>query len=171
MSFRGQLLTPEPTLRAQAARINNWQRPSLSSSNTSPVRPPRATARPSFGGGKATPRPSVVSPTASQVGDTGPYKSNPFDQLDLEIGRIVNAQTLHLPIERVDLPLTRLAGLAQTPAEWTARYHFGSTTGKPTQCKLVERERGGVKQRKVMCKIAGGWQELESLLLNMQAAM
>ena len=114
------------------------------------------------------------------------YKPNPVDILDIEIATIVNAQPLCVQVERVDLPLNKFAAQAQKAEDRQARYHFGASA-KPVMCKLVERKKGTEVVRKVLCKTGAsesffdafvdlsnhgsGWQDLELLLLDLQAHM
>jgi len=96
----------------------------------------------------------------------GPYTPNPIDPLDVEIGQIVNSQPLFVRCERIDLPLNKAEAAVQKLTDRMASYSFGFSD-KPVICKLVAR--GAKKERKVLAKVGGGWQDLVVYLLNHQA--
>ncbi|KDN36692.1 hypothetical protein K437DRAFT_265243 [Tilletiaria anomala UBC 951] len=97
------------------------------------------------------------------------YQPNPFDDLDVEIARIVNE--LGVALERLDERLPKGQRLDLGPGkEAQARYLVG---GKAVMCKILELHRPGhgsgrssTKARKIMVRAEGFWQDLEGWLLT-----
>ncbi|OAX36139.1 hypothetical protein K503DRAFT_772812 [Rhizopogon vinicolor AM-OR11-026] len=177
--FRAQ--TPESTLKAKAQQI-----PFYTGAGNSAV---RASARQvvagklppsSFRDSSTTRTPS--SRPGSRAGAYTPVERDPMhlyvpasdkDPLDVEVAAIVNAIPHGLLIERVDPPL-------KVPPkegdEIRASYAFSnSLSRKVVACKLTtltrSGARGGGTTKKVVCRVGGGWQDLQLYMLNRQAGM
>lgn len=95
------------------------------------------------------------------------------DPLDVEVATIVNAIPHGLLIERVDPPLKVPPKEGE---EIRASYAFSnSLSRKVVTCKLTtltrSGARGGGTSKKVMCRVGGGWQDLQLYMLNRQAGM
>ncbi|KIJ65563.1 hypothetical protein HYDPIDRAFT_88214 [Hydnomerulius pinastri MD-312] len=175
--FRAQ--TPESALKARAQQVPVY----------TGVRP---TARPSIQGGKLPPssyRDASTTRTPSRPGSRagaytpvldGPVHSytpaNPKDPLDAEFAAIVNAIPHGLLIERVDPPLKTIPKEGE---EIRAAYAFSnSLSRKVVTCRLTTLTRSGgrtsgegMTTKKVMCRVGGGWQDLQLYMLNRQAGM
>lgn len=108
----------------------------------------------------------LVSPPPDMPDDGTEYYPNKHDPLDVEIAETLKMLPLHVKCKRKDLPLTKAAAEAQAPSDRMAMYWLGQAD-KPILCKLVDR--GDRKPRKVLCKIAGEWQDMYMYLLNQQA--
>lgn len=135
--FRGQLMTPEPQMRATASRINTMTQHRGGAGSS--LRPPSAASGRSrsslgapygsSGGGRrlsrsTTPLPMSGGGAGLGMQDDGSYRPNPYDQLDLAIASLVEKQPLHVTFERQGQPLTKTMGLAQKPEDWIAQYVF-----------------------------------------------
>jgi len=101
---------------------------------------------------------------------------DPKDPLDIQVAQVVNSRVHGFLVERVDPPMKR----APLPGEEIkAQYAVSNTLGrKVLTCRLVVINRaapqtlaGYVPTKKVMCRIGGGWQDLEMYLLSRQASM
>ncbi|CAO1631367.1 unnamed protein product [Parajaminaea phylloscopi] len=114
---------------------------------------------------------------SGRPGQSGAFRPNPNDALDVEISQIVNS--LGVPLTRIDPPLPRGAKTETGPGkEVRCRYAFGG--GSAMTCKLLELHRPSVgpssvaaggsgqsKQRKVLVKVPGrGFMDLELWLLS-----
>jgi len=91
------------------------------------------------------------------------------DPLDVEVARVVNGIAHGFLIERIDPPL-------KTPpppgAENKAQYAISNALGKKVvSCRLVVINRSDTQTRKVMCRVGGGWLDLQMYLLNRQAGL
>ncbi|THH32457.1 hypothetical protein EUX98_g1735 [Antrodiella citrinella] len=93
------------------------------------------------------------------------------DPLDNEVAMVVNSLAHSLVIERVDPPLKT------TPKEGEeirAQYAFASPIArKIVTCKLTTLARSGGKHttKKVMCRVGGGWQDLNLYIINRQSGI
>ncbi|KAH7890845.1 hypothetical protein F5I97DRAFT_1923336 [Phlebopus sp. FC_14] len=173
-AFRAQ--TPESAVKARAQLV-----PVFTGG--------RPTARPSIQGGKLPPssyRDTPTTRTPSRPGSrAGAYTpsfeagqpvytyvpANPKDPLDAEVAAIVNAIPHGLLIERVDPPLKTIPKEGE---EIRASYAFSnSLSRKVVTCRLTTLTRLGAASitKKVMCRVGGGWQDLQLYMLNRQAGM
>ncbi|KAG8838480.1 hypothetical protein FRC18_004440 [Serendipita sp. 400] len=114
----------------------------------------------SYGFGRMTP--SLETPNHVYV----PAKT---DELDVEVAKIVNGMAHGFLFERVDPP-------RKTPArageEIKAQYAISNALNrKVITCRLVIISRGGTENKKVMCRVGGGWLELPMYILNRQAGL
>lgn len=96
---------------------------------------------------------------------------NPKDPLDAEVAAIVNSLPHSLLVERVDPPIR---GVPREGEEIRAQYAFANTLArKVVTCKLTTLTRSGAKGRdvvkKVMCRVGGGWQDLQIYVMSRQA--
>ncbi|KIJ20882.1 hypothetical protein PAXINDRAFT_106684 [Paxillus involutus ATCC 200175] len=175
--FRAQ--TPESTLKARAKQVPVYTGVGV-----------RSTARPSIQGGKVPPssyRDASTTRTPSRPASrSGAYTptldgpgyiyvpANPKDPLDAEFAGIVNAIPHGLLIERVDPPLKTIPKEGE---EIRASYAFSnSLSRKVVTCRLTTLTRSGRTNgehtmKKVMCRVGGGWQDLQLYMLNRQAGM
>ncbi|GAA5894690.1 hypothetical protein JCM5296_002255 [Sporobolomyces johnsonii] len=176
--YRGQ--TPEPNLVAHAQRLAYVRAPH---SRPPPVPRLPSSYRDGRGGGGATLRASrppsslgtrsgAFSPLPTSDGPSS-YVPNAHDPLDLAVAGIVNDLPILLHVERVDPPLAR-AQAAQLEL-FIARYLFSlnplEDQRRAIMCKLVERvgPRARKGDKKVLCRVGGGWLDLESYCLSMLA--
>lgn len=152
-------------------------------------RPSLPQSRPSLGGSLNRVPPSsfrVVSPastsnmprrpaTSMSVGSIGStqiaamglrmFQPSKYDQLDLEVQKIIDAVQPNIFIARLDQPIRR--GQRRADGEtWTGEFVFG-VGERSTSVKFIElagRSAPGhyddPKRRKVMIKIGGAWQDL-----------
>ncbi|KAF8141521.1 hypothetical protein EV363DRAFT_1391973 [Boletus edulis] len=169
--------TPEAMLRARAQQVPVYTglgvRPTARASIAGVKAPPS-----SYRDGSMTRTPSrAVSRsgayTPSLDGPTNIYiPGNPKDPLDMEFAAIVNAIPHGLLIERVDPPLK---AIPKEGEEIRASYAFSSSLSrKVVTCRLTTLTRSGRENtmtKKVMCRVGGGWQDLQLYMLNRQAGM
>jgi len=88
----------------------------------------------------------------------------------------VNSVAHGLLIERVDPPLRTIPPDGE---EIRAQYAFSnSLSRKVVTCRLTTMTRSGAKagahdkaSKKVMCRVGGGWQDLQLYMLNRQAGL
>lgn len=175
LSFRAQ--TPESTLKTRAQQVPVFMGA-------------RSTARPSLPGYKVPPssyRDTSATRTPSRPGSRAgahtpnldshqPYvPSNPKDPLDAEVAAIVNSIPHGLLIERVDPPLK---SIPKEGEEIRASYAFSNSLArKVVTCRLTTLTRSGGRTggetttKKVMCRVGGGWQDLQLYMLNRQAGL
>ena len=158
-SYQDARKTPKPTMHTLP--------PSSFRDGMSP-RPSLAHSRPGSRAGAHTPcvdgqNPHIYVPTSSK------------DPLDLEVARVVNSIPHTLLIERVD------ASLRTAPkegAEVRGQYAVSSPLSrKVITCKLTTLTRLSARgsgqepttNKKVMCRVGGGWQDLQVYIQNHQA--
>ncbi|KAF9240637.1 hypothetical protein BU15DRAFT_87550 [Melanogaster broomeanus] len=173
--------TPESTLKARAQQVPVYTGVGV-----------RPTARPSIQGGKVPPssyRDGSVTRTPSRAASrAGAYTptfdgpaytyvpANSKDPLDAEFAAVVNAIPHGLLIERIDPPLKTIPKEGE---EIRASYAFSnSLSRKVITCRLTTLTRSGGRTsgehtmtKKVMCRVGGGWQDLQLYMLNRQAGM
>lgn len=100
--------------------------------------------------------------------------ANTKDPLDMEIAIICNSVAHGLLVERVDPPLR---GIPKAGEEIMAQYAFSNSIArKVVTCRLTTLSRlskagGPTVSKKVMCRVGGGWQDLQMYLLNRQAGL
>lgn len=125
--FRGQLMTPEPQMRATASKIRSMTQ------NRGSLRPPSAAStrsRSSMGAPSSRRLSRAPSPLPGSskahygTQPDGSYRPNPYDQLDLAIAALIERQPLHLSFQRIGKPISKNMGLAQKMEDWTAQYVF-----------------------------------------------
>ena len=158
-SYRDARKTPKPTMHALP--------PSSFRDGMSP-RPSAAHSRPGSRAGAHTPG----------VDGPNPYTYFPVsskDPLDLEVARVVNSIPHALLIERVDPPLRTAP---KEGDEVRAQYAISSPLSrKVITCKLTTLTRLSARgtgqepttTKKVMCRVGGGWQDLQVYIQNHQA--
>ncbi|KAG1719309.1 uncharacterized protein EDB91DRAFT_1181589 [Suillus paluster] len=177
--FRAQ--TPESTLKAKSQQLsfytgagNNGMRASARQVVSGKLPPS------SFRDSSTTRTPS--SRPGSRSGSYTPMEREPMhlyvpasdkDPLDVEVAAIVNAIPHGLLIERVDPPLK---ASPKEGEEIRASYAFSnSLSRKVVTCKLTTLSRSGARgsgmTKKVMCRVGGGWQDLQLYMLNRQAGI
>jgi len=97
------------------------------------------------------------------------------DPLDLEVARVVNSIPHTLLVERVDPPLRKAP---KDGDEVRAQYALSSPLSrKVITCKLTTLTRPSARgsgqepttTKKVMCRVGGGWQDLQVYIRNHQA--
>lgn len=174
--------TPEHILRARAQQMPFYQgasgptpRPSFSSSTGPGVGPPS-----SFKDSSSTPeRPASRSTMFTPSLDQNPsptYIPVKTDPLDVEVAKCVNGFPHGFLVERIDPPLRS----APRPGEEVrAQYAVSNALArKVVTCRLVVigRLKSGTSAdsadaRKVMCRVGGGWLDLQMYLLNRQAGV
>ncbi|KAH8832758.1 hypothetical protein DL96DRAFT_1704811 [Flagelloscypha sp. PMI_526] len=104
--------------------------------------------------------------------------ANRKDPLDLEVAAIVNSLSHGLLVERVDPPLKKIPKEGE---EVKAQYAFSNAIArKIVTCRLTTLVRSSraasgesttTINKKVMCRVGGGWQDLSLYILNRQAGM
>ncbi|KAH9852647.1 hypothetical protein C2E23DRAFT_868490 [Lenzites betulinus] len=164
MSFHGRQ-TPDhaPRMTPRPAGLLTRLPPSSFRDGASPRTPG---SRPSSRAGAATP---------TRDDGNGPLHyytpASARDPLDMEVAAIVNGIAHGLLVERVDPPLRN------TPKEGEeirAQYAFSNMLGrKVVTCKLTTMARSGGRgtHKKVMCRVGGGWQDLQLYVMTRQSAM
>jgi len=108
-------------------------------------------------------------PRAAQPAGVKYLIGNPRDPLDVEVARIVNSLPHDLFVERVD---PHIRGPPLTGEEVKSQYAFSNSLGrKVLACRLLVINRsnpkslvGHVETKKVMCRVGGGWQDLDIYL-------
>ncbi|BGP49394.1 hypothetical protein JCM10450v2_005283 [Rhodotorula kratochvilovae] len=190
-----RMQTPEPSLMAQAQRLAGVRAPpsasrappvprvpssyrqdaaqgaargalSSSSSSARPSRPPSSLASYRLDQRSTTPLPPG--------GEPGAYVPNAKDPLDAAVAVMVNSLPLLLRVVRVDPPLSPHANVEVH----SARYIFGLPSRplddqrKAVMCKLVDRvgPRARKGEKKVLVRVGGGWQDLETYTLGLMAS-
>lgn len=160
-----------PVLQRTPAPTTPGMRPRPSGVNTpGGIRP-----RPSFGSVGRVPPPSafrVTSPmgtpsrpgsravsvnsVSSTIASVGlrPFVPSKYDNLDLEVQRVIDAVNPGIFIARIDQPVRR--GQRKREGElWSGEFLFGAS-GRKTVVKLVELAARGTKRIKCMIKVGGG---------------
>ncbi|KAI8996439.1 hypothetical protein BD414DRAFT_455164 [Trametes punicea] len=158
--------TPENPLRT-TPRPSILQTRLPPSSFRESVSPRTPSSRPASRAGAATP--------AKDVSLDGPVHiytpANPKDPLDAEVAAVVNSIPHGLLVERVDPPLKQIPKEGE---EIRAQYAFSNVLGrKVVTCKLTTMARSGAKgtSKKVMCRVGGGWQDLQLYIMTRQSAV
>lgn len=108
----------------------------------------------------------------SRLGGGEYVPANPNDPLDAEVARVVNSVAHGLLVERIDPPLK----VIPKEGEIRAQYAFSNALSrKVINCRLTTMNRkagtGTQTTHKVMCRVGGGWQDLQMYVLNRQAGM
>lgn len=165
--------TPENMLRSRAQQVPVYQgsvrggRPSLA--GTLPPSSFHAS------GSRAPSRPGSRAGANTPGGDQYEYVPvSTRDPLDVEVAAIVNSIAHGLLVERVDPPLKKAPKEGE---EIKAQYAFSNALGrKIVTCRLTTLVRPGkvsgpTSTKKVMCRVGGGWQDLNLYMLNRQAGM
>ncbi|GAA6049342.1 hypothetical protein JCM3770_007298 [Rhodotorula araucariae] len=179
--------TPEPSLMAQAQRLAGVRVPPSASRPPPVPRVPSSYRQDAQMGHRGMPGSSSSRPPSSLAsyrldrrsttplppGEPGPYVPNPKDPLDTAVAGIVNTLPLLLRVVRVDPPLSPHASVEVH----TARYIFGLPSRplddqrRAVMCKLVDRvgPRARKGEKKVLVRVGGGWQDLETFTLGLMA--
>lgn len=146
----------------------------------------RPNSRLGAGGGSSLDLTNNMS-TATLMGPLHEYiVGNPKDPLDVEVARIANGIPHGLVIMRVDPPLKKVPKEGE---EVKGQYSFtNALSSKVVACRLTTmtratkvkagEEEGLTKDtvrmlttKKVMCRVGGGWQDLNLYILNRQAGL
>ncbi|KAG2157699.1 uncharacterized protein EDB93DRAFT_1124182 [Suillus bovinus] len=173
--------TPESQLKAKAQQISSYGGAGNSGIRTSARQIVAGKLPPSSFRDSSTTRTPNSRP-GSRSGSYTPMERDPIhmyvpasdkDPLDVEVAAIVNAIPHGLLIERVDPPLK---APPKEGEEIRASYAFSnSLSRKVVTCKLTtltrSGARGGGMSKKVVCRVGGGWQDLQLYMLNRQAGM
>ncbi|KIK48291.1 hypothetical protein CY34DRAFT_798398 [Suillus luteus UH-Slu-Lm8-n1] len=173
--------TPESQLKAKAQQVPFYGGAGNSGLRTSARQSVAGKLPPSSFRDSSTTRTPNSRP-GSRSGSYTPMERDPLhlyvpasdkDPLDVEVATIVNAIPHGLLIERVDPPLK---APPKEGEEIRASYAFSnSLSRKVVTCKLTtltrSGARGGGMSKKVMCRVGGGWQDLQLYMLNRQAGM
>ncbi|THH07394.1 hypothetical protein EW145_g3407 [Phellinidium pouzarii] len=181
MSFRSSAYraqTPESTLRgrvkqlpyyhdtpppsAAGRRSSRMPPSSFRDASATPSQPRTPSSRPGSRTGMVTPGMDIRA-----MHTYVPVNSR--DPLDAEVAVVANGISHGLLIERVDPPLRVIP---KENEEVKAQYAFSNHLArKVVACRLLTMSRSGVKSKKVMCRVGGGWQELQLYLLTRQAGV
>lgn len=169
MSFRGAATTPRPSLVHQSLSQGAKAPPSSFKESVSGA-PRMSLSRPPSRSSAATPSSHLLS----GQGPLHPYiPLSSKDPLDTALAAVANSLSHSLLIERLDPPLKRPPGEGE---EVKAQYAFtisvegGGVIGrKIVWCKLTTLGRGTGEKRKVMCRVGGGWQDLQVYIASRQA--
>lgn len=163
--------TPEVTIRAKVAQLpiytpsrNTIKLPPSSYKENSPISN-RAPSRAYSRAGAYTPGGGDQYPMHEYI------PGNLKDPLDVEIALIVNSIPHGLFIERVDPPLRTVP---RDGEEIRAQYAFSNSLArKVVTCRLTTLARPGRSDptKKVMCRVGGGWQDLQFYILNRQGGL
>jgi len=185
MSFRTSAVraqTPESALRSRVAQLPFYHEvkgtPSTHGTASASMTPPslRRQSRlpPSSFRDSAASSTAPSSRPSSRASFDGHHRNtygppNAKDPLDVEVAAIVNSLPHGLLIERVDPPLRSPPVEGE---EIKAQYAFSNhISRKVVACRLLIMNRSGTKTKKVMCRVGGGWQDLQLYILNRQAGM
>ncbi|EPQ56231.1 hypothetical protein GLOTRDRAFT_59376 [Gloeophyllum trabeum ATCC 11539] len=179
MSFRASAMraqTPESALRQRAQQIPFYQAPRASASTPRPsalAKMPPSSFRDGTSLRGAPARPGSRAGAATPSLDGNPVHvyvpANPKDPLDAEVAAVVNSIPHGLLVERVDPPLRTIPKEGE---EVRAQYAFSNSLArKVINCRLTVTTRNGVPNKRVMCRVGGGWQDLQLYMLNRQAGM
>ncbi|EJD47970.1 hypothetical protein AURDEDRAFT_113237 [Auricularia subglabra TFB-10046 SS5] len=176
--------TPENLLKTMAQQVPFYGNGEYVTSPTTPTPSKLPTGRPSFGGPpssfkeSSTPerapsrpgsRSGMFTPSLEQM-TYNPVKTDP---LDVEVAKCVNSFPHGFLVERIDPPLRAAPRQGE---EVRAQYAVSNALArKVITCRLVviSRTKGAdaTESRKVMCRVGGGWLDLQMYLLNRQAGM
>lgn len=169
--------TPESTLRQRVLQLPLYQdaratpRPSLHKVPPSSFRdglPKTPTSRPGSRAASHVPvdhNAHIYVPASSK------------DPLDIEVAHVVNSTPHGLLVERVDPPLrTAPKGGEEVRAQYAVS---NALARKVITCRLTTLTRPSAKgsgqspttTKKVMCRVGGGWQDLQIYILNRQAGI
>ncbi|KAG1907905.1 uncharacterized protein F5891DRAFT_219537 [Suillus fuscotomentosus] len=173
--------TPESQLKAKAQQVPFYGGAGSSGMRASARQTVAGKLPPSSFRDSSTTRTPNSRP-GSRSGSYTPMERDPIhlyipasdkDPLDVEVAAIVNAIPHGLLIERVD---PSLKAPPKEGEEIRASYAFSnSLSRKVVTCKLTtltrSGARGGGMSKKVMCRVGGGWQDLQFYMLNRQSGM
>lgn len=184
-SFMGSMMraqTPESAMQARTQAIPFYQgsgsphgaRSAMRALPPSSFRDNPTMRTPSGTGSRPGSRAGAFTPYNEPVHEY--ISTNTKDPLDQEVAAIVNSIGHGLLVERVDPPLKTAPRAGE---EIRAQYAFSNALSrKIVTCKLTTLTRSGTKDlgkstttKKVMCRVGGGWQDLQHYMLNRQAGM
>lgn len=167
--------TPEPGVALKAQKVSSTYRNTPSRLDTR-----RPSSRLSLGASTNRPASKMQMrsghpPLPGANGHGSAYEANALDPLDVKVSQIVAAQPLLFAVQRVDAPLSR-ADVGSGVGD-QARYIFvcqgqpDATAEKAVMCKLTARVMPKTKERveRVLCRVKGGWIDLDLYLLEKQA--
>ncbi|KAF4592965.1 hypothetical protein EYR38_008671 [Pleurotus pulmonarius] len=171
--------TPEATLRARAQQVPVYQSPAPRGGPrpSAPVKAPPSSFRDGSNSSRTPSRPGSRNGAYTPTFDHGPVHeyvpANTKDPLDVEVAVIANSIPHGLLVERIDPPLR---SAPKEGEEVKAQYAFSNSLArKLVTCKLTTLTRSGksgdTTTKKVMCRVGGGWQDLQLYILNRQAGM
>ena len=119
-------------------------------------------------------RPSSRMSTSSFLVSTAalhPFEPSKYDLLDQEVQKVIQSTEFKLFVARLDVPLKR-GQMKRDDEEWKGEFAFGAgeRSSSVKLLKLVGRAMdGGNVRMKVMCRVAGAWQELSAVLRDRMA--
>jgi len=146
-----------PGVRSEPRRTLGRNPPSSFRSTTpTPSRPSSRMSASSF----------LVSPAALH-----PFEPSKYDLLDQEVHRVMQATEFNLFVARLD-PALKRGQRKRDDEEWKGEFVFGAgeRSSSVKLLKLVGRAMdGGQVRTKVMCRVAGAWQELSAVLKDRMA--
>ncbi len=118
-----------------------------STSNFGASAPSRPGSRSSISGGAFTP----------MLTDTPVYVAIKWDELDMEVAKVVNGMPHGFTFERLDPPARRPAANAPKPDEIRGQYAVSNVLSRRViTCRLTSVGRGENMSKKVMCRVGGG---------------
>lgn len=100
-----------------------------------------------------------------------PFEPSKYDLLDQEVQKVIESSECKLFVARLD-PALKRGQRKRDDEEWKGEFVFGAgeRSSSVKLLKLVGRAMdGGVVRTKVMCRVAGAWQELSAVLKDRQA--
>jgi hypothetical protein len=100
-----------------------------------------------------------------------PFEPSKYDLLDQEVQKVLQSTEFKLFVARLDAPLKR-GQRKRDDEEWKGEFVFGAgeRSSSVKLLKLVGRAMdGGNVRMKVMCRVAGAWQELSAVLRDRMA--
>ncbi|GAA6011822.1 hypothetical protein JCM10207_004256 [Rhodosporidiobolus poonsookiae] len=158
---------PQATPRASSSATFGAPRASTS-------RPPSSLSTSRHGSSvPSLPPSSSIDSLSSAAGGVPEYIPNALDPLDMSIAALLSTLPLALHTQRIDPPLSRAqaAQLEVFQARYVFALHALDDRRGAVTCKLVDRvgPRARRGEKKVLARVGGGWQDLETHLLGLLA--
>jgi hypothetical protein len=100
-----------------------------------------------------------------------PFEPSKYDLLDQEVQKMIISTEFKLFVARLDVPLKR-GQRKRDDEEWKGEFVFGAgeRSSSVKLLRLVGRAMdGGNVRMRVMCRVAGAWQELSVVLKDRMA--
>lgn len=100
-----------------------------------------------------------------------PFEASKYDLLDQEVQDVIQATDFKLMVARLD-PALKKGQRKRDDEEWKGEFVFGAgeRSSSVKLLRLVGRAMdGGQVRMKVMCRVAGAWQELSAVLRDRMA--
>ena len=155
--YGGASPDPTPTRNLSATAVTSVSRLTPSRAGPSSFKsasaftpssaPSRPGSRASVSGGAFTP----------MLTDTPVYVAIRWDELDMEVAKVVNGMPHGFTFERLDPPARRPAANAPKPEEVRGQYAVSNALSrKVITCRLTNVGRGENISKKVMCRVGGG---------------